>query len=219
MVGALLGSAFVFGPKPILFSKKPQFLTKSRLPLIPLTSMNAPVINPRLIRSTLSGFTLVELLAALAIVAITASFAVPSINNLISNARMVSETNKIVEALNIARSKAVSARQNTVIAPITAGNWNGGVQVFLDLNNNQALDIDNGESLQNYLPPSGHIIINSTYANRVVYRPDGRSVAGSFNICSDSKTKDYRHIAIALSGRIRTSNPNEHGLAYGAVCP
>ncbi len=165
--------------------------------------MQAPAIasrrNPSFIAA---GFTLVELLVVLAIIAITASIAIPSFNRFVSNARLVAETNKLVEAIRMARSKAVSSHFNVIVAPATAGNWNGGIRVFMDMDGNQVMD--SGEELQSYGPPVASITVSSTFDNRITYRPDGRAQAGSIFICADSNNPDYRRIVIALAGRIQT---------------
>ncbi|MDD5275586.1 MAG: GspH/FimT family pseudopilin [Methylovulum sp.] len=181
--------------------------------------MNAPATNNHFIRPpSPSGFTLVELLVTIAIIGITLGLAVPSFNTFISNTRMVSATNNLVDALNIARSKAISTHFNTVVAPITAGNWGSGLQVFTDKNNNATAD--NGEVLLNYTPPSGNITIKSSFVNNITYNPNGRAAAGSFYICGDPHVADYRRILVAQTGRIRMEDTDPaNRAAYGSVCP
>jgi len=179
--------------------------------------MNAPATNNHFIRPNLSGFTLVELLVTIAIIGITLGIAIPSFNTFISNTRMVSETNKLVDALNIARSKAISTHYNTVVAPNAAQDWDSGLQVFTDKNRNTT--IDDGEIVLNYAPPSGNITVNSTFVNRITYSPDGRAVAGSFYICGDPNVADYRRIVVAGTGRIQTQDLAQSGDAYGEHCP
>jgi len=163
------------------------------------------------------GFTLLELLVVVAIIAIVMSIAAPSVSTLLSNSRVSSETTKIVEALNIARSKAVSSHWNTVVAPLSGNNWNSGLQVFVDKDNDQVLD--DGELIQSFNDVSDKIKVNSTFANRVTYVPDGRAVAGSFYICSDPDAADYRRVVVAQTGRIRTLDLKANGVAYQTACP
>ncbi len=164
------------------------------------------------------GFTLLELLVVVAIIAIVLSIAAPSVSNLLSNSRLNSETTKVVEALNVARSKAVSSHWNTVVAPLGGSNWNNGFQVFVDKDNDQILD--DGELIQSFNNVSDKIKVNSTFANRVTYIPDGRAVAGSFYICSDPDEADYRRVVVAQTGRIRTLDLKATGAAaYQTVCP
>ncbi len=53
------------------------------------------------------GFTLVELLIAIALIGILLSLALPAFNNTVANASLTSNVNLLVGAINLARSEAV----------------------------------------------------------------------------------------------------------------
>ena len=165
------------------------------------------------------GFTMTELLMALAVAGVVVAMAIPTFKTMINTSQMNSQTNRILEALNIARSKAISSHWNAIVAPTTSGNWNGDIQVFLDKNSNNA--VDTGELLQTFNDPTDLVTINSTYPSRITFTPDGRGVAGSFNVCTPSSitTPDYRRIIVALTGRIRVQTATETGVAYSSTCP
>ena len=81
--------------------------------------------NKAHLTSSASGFTLVELLVAMSILAILVAIALPSFRQITAAQRMRSASSDIVSDLVIARNEAVKRGQNVVLAPASAG-WSGG---------------------------------------------------------------------------------------------
>jgi len=86
------------------------------------------------------GFTLVELLTAVAIAVILAAIAVPSFRALNRNMTIRSAADELVADIQFARSEAIRTNR-TVTLSLNGRTW----QIFIDTNNNQTLD--NGEVL------------------------------------------------------------------------
>jgi type IV fimbrial biogenesis protein FimT len=83
------------------------------------------------------GFTLIELMVTMAVLAIVIGIAVPSFNNLIQNNRSVALGEELVTALNFARSEAVKRGGRVSLCASADGiacsnNWTDGWMVFVD---------------------------------------------------------------------------------------
>ncbi len=93
----------------------------------------------------ISGLTLVEALASLAIAAILIGSAYPSLSSMIARNRATSSINWIIGAVNFTRHAAVVNRVTmTLCAPKgdnrCGGKWHEGLIVFSDRNRNARID-------------------------------------------------------------------------------
>ena len=94
-------------------------------------------------RRVLRGFTLLELIVTVAIVAILVGLAFPSFGYVLRNNRIITQTNDLVSAFTLARNEAVTrSRGVTVCAADTrdgvpsacgdSGDWEHGWVAFID---------------------------------------------------------------------------------------
>jgi type IV fimbrial biogenesis protein FimT len=70
------------------------------------------------IRASNTGFTLIELMVVLAILAIVVAFAAPSLERFVVRNRIFNITNDLLAAINFARSEAISRNQCVSICPV-----------------------------------------------------------------------------------------------------
>ena len=96
---------------------------------------------------TAFGFTLVELMVTIAVVAILAALALPSFSNSIRNTRLASTTNEFIAAVNLARSEAVRSNRAGQVCASSDGatcgtDWSQGWIVWSDANANGTPDAD-----------------------------------------------------------------------------
>ncbi len=90
-----------------------------------------------------SGFTLLELMITLVIVATLLTVGVPSLKTFMQGNQLVSSTNELLSALHIARSEAIKSNGRVTICEssngtscTTTGDWKNGWIVFIDAGGN-----------------------------------------------------------------------------------
>lgn len=88
-------------------------------------------------RDSLRGFTLIELMVTLTVLAIVLGLAAPSLASLLASNRISTQTNEFIGALNLARSEAVRRGQPVTLLA-AADNYSQGWTVFPDANGNGA---------------------------------------------------------------------------------
>ncbi len=73
------------------------------------------------------GFTLVELMVTVAVIAIVGAIAAPSFRNLILGSRLTGAANEMIAILQTARMTAVGQRATVTVCPSSAGTACGGL--------------------------------------------------------------------------------------------
>jgi type IV fimbrial biogenesis protein FimT len=183
--------------------------------------------TPSVLARAALGFTLIELMVVIAIIAIGLGMAAPSVRTLTLNARMSAQANDLLADLAMARSEAI--KRNVRVAICSSSNglactggtalrptpWETGRIVFVDTNQNGARD--DGEDILRTAPeaPVGSTVTAqgdaaAGEARTVHYRPSGSMSPGGaevvFTLC-DERT------AAAGVGAGRTVRVNNTGRA------
>ncbi|WP_026287658.1 GspH/FimT family pseudopilin [Thioalkalivibrio sp. ALJ24] len=78
-----------------------------------------------------SGFTLVELMVTIAVLAIVLTLAVPGFQALVQNNRATTLANELTTAINLARSEAVRRGEVVTVCADSSDNWEEGWRVEL----------------------------------------------------------------------------------------
>jgi len=149
----------------------------------------------------IAGFTLVELMMALAIGAILLTIGVPSFTQLIRSNRITAQTNEFVTSVNLARSEAI--RRGVTINLLSGGgtNWAGGWQLQV---------ATTAEVLRQSDPLDGTTSLSSTLNNTTAFAFDSRGYSDSIETLTlcDVDTPIGRQINIAGTGRVSVSTIN-----------
>lgn len=92
------------------------------------------------------GFTIVEMMIAIALIAIIAALALPSLSQFFARNDLIGSTNELITGISQARAEAVSRSTTVTLCPSNDGagcdngEWENGWIVFADNNNNGALN-------------------------------------------------------------------------------
>lgn len=174
----------------------------------------------RMPRSTcVRGHSLIELLVVLAITAMLATQAVPSLITLVASLQLRSAANTLVQDLSLARSEAIKRNGRVVICKSQSGRacesvagWGAGWLIFLDLDNDGQLGPQ--DLLIRQQAGFAQALVfhaNTPVANYVSYTPLGTSryvsggiQAGMFTVCQQSPdATQARDIYLSSTGRTR----------------
>lgn len=94
---------------------------------------------PQKLRMTSSGFTLIELMVTIAVLAIIVGIAAPSISNQLANQRVKSTTATLANALKEARVESVIRRQKIKVSYNNNDKRAGTIEIKEDGNLNSAI--------------------------------------------------------------------------------
>lgn len=178
-----------------------------------------------------SGFTLIELMVTISVLAILMSIAIPSFQGFILNSRLTATTNDLASALAFARSEAVKRATRVTVcksantgasSPIcSAGaSWQDGWIVFVDGATAGTVDGTDANNILRVFQPTvntGMAITSNgaNFSNWLSYLASGVSQGGGglpndtftvdFVTCPNPVTNMAREIRVNTTGRVMTS--------------
>jgi type IV fimbrial biogenesis protein FimT len=161
-----------------------------------------------------SGFSLVELVISVSILAILGGLAAPSFSAMWLDAKRTTAVNGFVHSVFLARSTAISSGRTVTLCRSTDSqtcshgldDWEAGWIVFVNRDDDRPPTRDADESVLQAFPASQGADITS---NRTSYsfRPDvHRVVNGSMVFCDRRGSSHARAVIINSAGRPRVSS-------------
>lgn len=158
-----------------------------------------------------SGFTLLELIVVVALVAIVTAIAVPSMTTFTQNDRLTTNINTMIGHLAYARSEAVKTSQQVALCvssnatTCTGGNWQDGWIVYIDADGNNSFG-GTDTLLRAQQGLSGSNTVTTAIGTQITYDYRGFATAGStgsLQLC-DGRTGPYgKTLTITTTGRVR----------------
>lgn len=145
-----------------------------------------------------NGFTLIELMVTIAVMAIIAMMAAPSFGDLLQNQNLNRSTQELIGQLNSARSKAVLER--------------GSVEVVLIPTSDPMTPKPADTPTQLHWKPEGTVILKTGSPTTITFQLSGgiqdfaADISGQpFIICNESGGNKSKNISLSLMGTIQVT--------------
>ncbi len=162
------------------------------------------------------GFTIIELMTAVALLAVMVVIGVPSFNSIVNTNEGAAKSNAFLSALKVARSEATKRRQNVIVcasnnqSDCASNDWKDGWIIFEDSDGGN--DFDAGETvIDTYSLPSGFTVTRAAAgADQIIFFATGLSnstVAQTFTVCKENSTSG-RVLTVERSGLVTGANTN-----------
>jgi len=159
-----------------------------------------------------NGFTLIELMVTLAIAAILLTVAIPSFNTTIKNNRIVTDANRLVSTIGLARSEAVKLGRTATVcvsadqATCTGEtDWTLGWMVWVDANGNAVLDAGEERGFVDAFP--GNSVTFTSAASQIQFTSQGAATAAvTLDLCDDRAGETGKRINVSNTGRASTTD-------------
>ena len=185
---------------------------------------NLRVLEMRTKRIAEAGFTLIEVMVTVAVVAVLMAVAVPSFTTYQRNAELTSVTNTLLAAINAARGEAMKRGMYSKVVPKDGVNWSTGWIVFVDVDRDGLYAVASDTTILLKEAPPAYLTISGTDgttsggAPYIMYDPSGYSRATSGfatstfeiqrnDVSGAEQLAQTRRVKIVPSGRTRVCTP------------
>jgi type IV fimbrial biogenesis protein FimT len=156
------------------------------------------------------GFTLIEMMVTVGILAILLAMVAPSFRGLLLDNQAAAQADAVVTSLMFARSEAIKRNVPVVMCRSNTGtdcagsDWASGWIVFADADRSGSAAVTTGDPILQVVGKlSGKFTLTTGTESGFTYRPDGAvTTADNFQLCPPDKvTSRARQIQVEASGR------------------
>ena len=148
------------------------------------------------LRMTSSGFTLIELMVTIAVLAIIVGIAAPSISTQLANQRVKSTASTLENALKEAKAESIIRRQDLT---------------FTYNNNGTNVGVISVANVSSYSYSAKSTITDSESKNTITFKPSKRVDSIIYTICDSNKSVKSRQIEVSKIANITNK--------LGGTCP
>ena len=158
------------------------------------------------------GFTIIELMITVALIAVLAAVGIPSFQTMVASNRVISSINEFHAGLRLARMEAVKRGDSVVMCSTNnysscGGTWGDGWLIYQDADGDNSVDADEiirvGDPVH-----SGYSLTFSGGGNSITFLARGLtdSQSGTFQLCdADGEAERARGIILLTTGATRRS--------------
>ena len=177
-------------------------------------------------RSIATGFTLIELMIALAVIGILLGIALPSYESFMEASRAGAAKSALMSSLSTTINRAATTGHQAVLCPSqdstscsAAIHWSHGWIAFFDLNGNRERDTDEALILSEPALTGKVRLTTTTGRTRIVIQPNGGNAGSNvtFTFCDGRGPAKAQTIVLSNEGRLRYGTPSAAAIA--ATCP
>lgn len=172
-----------------------------------------------------TGFTLIELMVTMTVMAILLTVGVPSYQSHMKDNRRITAINELVSAMHLARSEATKSNSTVAFCPsadratCSGGTYDSGWIVFINSDGDTPPGVDSGETIlrtdAGVMRAGTSLRASGGIAAGVNILATGRpNVFGGITYCDDRGSGHARSVTLNLVGVINASSDSS-----GLTCP
>lgn len=188
--------------------------------------------------SGVRGFTLIELMVVVAVMAIVLALAIPSFQSIINANRLASGANEMIAALQTARMEAIRRNQRAEVCFSANANAGAGAScatsgingwiTFLDVDKSGVFDAGDTLLRTSTINTPVVLLASPAVASKVIFRSDGMArdssgalLKGTIDMCiaTASPPENVRHVNIRFGSTISVQPDNKSGTCTAPADP